>query len=436
MDADLNPSSTIYSYPDLLAALSTAMGRPGQSAALLLIDLQDPHQVQAQLGFQASARLLSGLAASFADALGERATVLRIGDTSCCVLVDAVRNGGHALLAAEKLGRIADAALLEAGIVARASLSIGIALYPQDAGEADGLLRKAQLASMEARRLGVRTVVYNDGCAGQVLQSAQLSAAFKEALQVGALSVFFQPKIRISDGAVAGVEALMRWFDEGKPVATPDVFIPLAESAGVIHDTTWYSLGNSLRMSAEFGQLPVAVNVTPGMLHHNEFIEMISAAMRTFNVPPQVLTLELTEGALISDFEEATRRLRQVRELGVRVSIDDFGTGYSSLSYFKRVPADEIKIDKSFVLRMLQDRADQRLVQVIVNLAQQFDLEVVAEGVEDAATLEALAAMGCDYAQGYHFSPALDVSRLQTWITTYSKGTRARQAILGPAATA
>lgn len=416
MDASVVPGSAVLSHEGLLAALSAGVGRTAGSAALLLVELRDPPTVRMQLGYQASARLVDNLAEGFDGAFGKRGTVLRLGDTSVCVLVDAVRNAGHAMLAAEKVCHVANRVLIEAGVTVKTGLSIGVALFSRDTSEPEALLRKAQLASMEARRRAERFAVYSDSLAGQVLQSGKLGAALEHALHAGALSVHFQPKIRICDGQISGVEALMRWLQDGKVVATPDIFIPLAEQAGIIHDITWYSLSNSLRMSAALGHLPVAVNVTPGMLHHGEFIEMIKAAVQSWRVGHGVLTLELTEGALISDFEEATRRLRQVRELGVRVSIDDFGTGYSSLSYFKRIPADEIKIDKSFVRGMLKDDADQRLVQVIINLGHQFELKVVAEGVEDRETLAALAAMDCDHAQGHHFAPALDQERLRNWL--------------------
>jgi EAL domain-containing protein (putative c-di-GMP-specific phosphodiesterase class I) len=164
--------------------------------------------------------------------------------------------------------------------------------------------------------------------------------------------------------------------------------------------------------------LSVAVNITPGMLHHRDFLEMVRTAVATWTMDSSLLTLEITEGALIVDFEQATERLARLRELGVQISIDDFGTGYSSLSYFKKVPADELKIDKSFVMRMLSDEADQHLVHTIINLARLFKLAVVAEGVEDQSTLEGLARMNCDYAQGYLFAPALDAERLRDWLIT------------------
>jgi EAL domain-containing protein (putative c-di-GMP-specific phosphodiesterase class I) len=194
------------------------------------------------------------------------------------------------------------------------------------------------------------------------------------------------------------------------------VFIPLAEEAGLIQDTTWYALSNSLQQAAACGGLSVAVNITPGMLHHRDFVEMVTSAVSTWSVASGALTLEITEGALIVDFEQATVRLARLRDLGVRISIDDFGTGYSSLSYFKKIPADELKIDKSFVMHMLADEADERLVETIITLAHQFRLDVVAEGVEDQRTLDRLARMSCDYAQGYLFAPALDAEQLSIWL--------------------
>jgi predicted signal transduction protein with EAL and GGDEF domain len=406
----------ILSHAELVAVLAEKLQRTQGSQALLLINLDDLLRLQVQLGFQATAALVNTLCENFSLALGDRGAVLRFGDASFCVLIGAIRNGGHAVLAAEKLSRAADTVMSAAAMTIKPGLSIGIALYPRDTCDPADLLRKAQLASVAALNRAARVVSYDDHCAGQVLKPRQLGEAFAEALETGALSVHYQPKVRIADGRAAGVEALLRWMRDDIPVSTPDVFVPLAEEAGLIHDTTWYVLSNALRQSTACSGLPVAVNISPHMLHHREFIEMVRSAVRTWNVREGVLTLELTEGALIADFDQATALLRQVRELGVRISIDDFGTGYSSLSYFKKIPADELKIDKSFVTRMLEDQADQRLVEVIVNLARQFALEVVAEGVEDRETLTVLASMGCHYAQGHLIAPALDGERLCAWL--------------------
>ena len=400
--------------------LESAIRSADGALALLLIDIVDLPTLQARLGFEVSAALLQRLSDCFTRALLERGTVLRFGDARFCVVVRAIRNRGHALLAAEKLARAAEEAMTEAAVTIAPEINIGIALYPLQAADAESLLRKAQLAAAAVQKRAARLQVFDESCTEQVLTPWELGDAFAEALRSGALQVFYQPKLRISDSRAVGVEALMRWLRDGRPVATPDVFIPLAEEAGLIQDTTWYALSNSLQQEVLRDALSVAVNITPGMLHHRDFVEMIRSAVSTWNVKNGNLTLEITEGALIVDFEQATRRLARLRDIGVRISIDDFGTGYSSLSYFKKIPADELKIDKSFVMGMLADESDQRLVETIITLARQFRLDVVAEGVENEQTLKMLAQMGCDYAQGYLFAPALSAEQLGSWLRANS----------------
>jgi EAL domain-containing protein (putative c-di-GMP-specific phosphodiesterase class I) len=352
--------------------------------------------------------------------------VLRFGDARYCVLVKDVRNRGHAVLAAEKLLRVADHALTDGAIAIKPEMPVGIALFPGHATEPLELLRDAQLAATTARVRRGRIHVFDAESSTQMLRPWELSESFLRALDAGELQVFFQPKIRIADGRVAGCEALMRWLDgNGKPIATPDVFMTLAEEAGVMHDATWYSLTNSLRMINDLSGMKVAVNITPSMLHHREFVEMVRTAVQTWHVPPGGLTLEVTEGAIIGDFDQSSRLLNQVRDMGVRVSIDDFGTGYSSLSYFKRIPADELKIDKSFTFRIAKDPQDAGLVQTIIALSKQFRLEVVAEGVEDAHTLALLRDMGCDYAQGYYYAPALERQRFLGWVAAHAESSGA-----------
>lgn len=399
-----------------MTVLESAIRSADGALALLLIDIADLPTLQARLGFEVSAALLQRLSDCFTHALLERGTVLRFGDARFCVVVRAIRNRGHALLAAEKLARAAEEAMTEAAVTIAPEINIGIALYPLQAADAESLLRKAQLAAAAVQKRAARLQVFDESCTEQVLTPWELGDAFAEALRSGALQVFYQPKLRISDSRAVGVEALMRWLRDGRPVATPDIFIPLAEEAGLIQDTTWYALSNSLQQEVLRDALSVAVNITPGMLHHRDFVEMIRSAVSTWSVKNGNLTLEITEGALIVDFEQATKRLARLRDIGVRISIDDFGTGYSSLSYFKKIPADELKIDKSFVMGMLADESDQRLVETIITLARQFRLDVVAEGVENEQTLKLLAQMGCDYAQGYLFAPALSAERLGSWL--------------------
>jgi EAL domain-containing protein (putative c-di-GMP-specific phosphodiesterase class I)/GGDEF domain-containing protein len=401
---------------DLIDALSAAARHPDASVGLLLVNVLDIPMLHARLGFVAGERLLHQLGESIARAFAPRGRLVRLGDGSFGVALTSIRNRGHATLAGEKLLRVADDVFSVAELVIKPQLCIGIAMYPQQTTDVTRLVHLGQLAAAAASRQSVRLQVYEDAAAAQVVGGWDLSEEFAKALEAGDLAVHYQPKISTATGASAGVEALLRWLRDGRPVSTPDVFLPLAEQAGLGNNITWYVLSNALRVAAEHRGLSVAVNISPQMLHHREFLGMVEAAIAAWGSGDSVLTLEITEGALMLDFEEASRRLTQVRNAGVRVSIDDFGTGYSSLNYFKRIPADELKIDKSFVMRMLDDASDHRLVDTILKLAKQFNLQTVAEGVEDRATYEALVAMGCDYAQGFYFSPALDAGSLGRWL--------------------
>ena len=405
----------------MLAVLGDYRQEGGRALALLLIDLLDVARFQARLGYLESSRILAALNRDFAAALVGRGTLIRVGDGRFFAVVADVRSAGHAVLAGEKLTRVADAVFTRAEIAVKPRITVGIALLPSQTANVEELLRYSQLAAETARE-GTKPVVVFDEAAGRaVLAPWQLSNAFAQALTDGELSVYFQPKVSMVSGRPTGVEALMRWLHEGVAVATPDVFIPLAEASGLIQGVTWYSLSNALRMVATVPELTVAVNVTPGMLYHREFIDMIGTAIDTWEVRAGQLTLEITEGALIADLAAATQRLNKLRDMGVRISIDDFGTGYSSLSYFKNIPADELKIDKSFVRGMMVESADQRLVQTIISLARHFKLEVVAEGVEDRQTFDALTQMGCQYAQGFLFSAALGADELKAWLGANSQ---------------
>lgn len=406
-------------YDDLVDLIGDTLRGGCTALALVVIDVAEVSKLQARVGFDAAEALLDGMAVRFTEVIDGRGSACRFGDGRYCVLVRDVRNKGHAMLAAEKLLRVADESLAAAAVSIRPAMPTGIALWPSQAEDAVTLLRHAQLAATTARYAHERIRVFDADAAKQILKPWELGDAYAQALQTSSLSVFYQPKIRISDGAVAGTEALLRWLEDGRPVATPDVFIPLAEEAGSMHDTTWYVLSNALRDAKALGDLPVAVNISPAMLHEREFLEMVRSAVTNFHVPDGNLTLEVTEGAVIADFELSAKRLAKVRDLGVRVALDDFGTGYSSLAYFKKLPADELKIDKAFVLRMQQDVHDQHMVDTIVRLAHYFGLKVVAEGVEDAVALGMLRDLGCDYAQGFFFSKALDVASLGAWIAQY-----------------
>jgi EAL domain-containing protein (putative c-di-GMP-specific phosphodiesterase class I) len=217
----------------------------------------------------------------------------------------------------------------------------------------------------------------------------------------------------------------MRWNRPDSGNVPPEIFIDVAEMTGQIDPLTRFAFHRALRQLGEWpksvGPIGVAVNVTPSIVCNPELVDVIRNTAGLWSVGFDRLTVEVTENALMVDRERSHRVLTEIRELGARISIDDFGTGYSSLSYLKEIPADELKIDKSFVMNMLTDEADRKIVEQIIALGRSFDLEVVAEGVENAEVADRLAAMGCDYAQGFHYARPLPPQDFAAWLQEWRR---------------
>jgi EAL domain-containing protein (putative c-di-GMP-specific phosphodiesterase class I) len=250
----------------------------------------------------------------------------------------------------------------------------------------------------------------------------RLEQSLAEALQDNAFELYFQPKIELATGRVLSAEALLRWqTPEGEFVA-PELIVQWAESSGRSYDLTKWVVHRALRQMREWQgsmDISVAVNVPANLAGERDLPALLHDAIAIWGVKPDRVVVEITESAIIEDKQSGFDNLLKLREMGVTLSIDDFGTGYSSLSYFKHIPAAELKIDKSFVDSMLVDAQDMELVKIIIHIAHQFGLRVVAEGVEDRQSLDKLRELGCDYAQGYYISRPLPREDFEAWIASW-----------------
>ena len=284
----------------------------------------------------------------------------------------------------------------------------------------DSQLQAAQVARLRAHMAGAEWQLKQLENGYRVEEVASAEAELDAALAEGQLEMHYQPKLRLPGGEPCGAEALMRWFHPERGLIRPDIFIGLAERIGKIEDLTWFALNTSLRQLREWplhdNPFNVAINVTPQIVQKEEFAEIVANALQVWDVEPAQLTIEITETALMNKPEASFRTLTALRKLGVMVSIDDFGTGYSSLAYFKDIPATELKIDRSFVFKMLDNHGDRQIVQTVIDLAHGFGLKVVAEGIEDAETQAALISMGCDSAQGFYLSKPICHRDFQSWL--------------------
>jgi EAL domain-containing protein (putative c-di-GMP-specific phosphodiesterase class I) len=248
----------------------------------------------------------------------------------------------------------------------------------------------------------------------------QLVGELRRAIDGEGLVLHHQPKASLRTGALVGSEALVRWEHPQRGLVPPDEFVPLAEQTGLIRPLSRWVLDAGLRQCRAWRdhglQIPVSINLSARDLHDPQLPELVASLLERWDVVPNMLKLEITESAVMADAERAIDVLGRLRSMGVRISIDDVGTGYSSLSYLKRLPVDELKIDRSFVSHLATDDHDLAIVRSTIGLAHDLGLTVVGEGVEDLATWNVLASLGCDVVQGYFLSRPLTADALVSWL--------------------
>jgi diguanylate cyclase (GGDEF)-like protein len=359
-----------------------------------------------------------------------RTDVLRPGDLLsevgrdefACVL-DVVAGPGVAMLAAQKTLRALNVPVRVAETEVYARPAVGLALYPEHGESPATLLQRAKIACLVARDELERIAVYQEKQEDPHTRMLVYENRLRAAIDQGALELVFQPQFRLADGALVGVESLLRWKDSELGVVPPSQAIAVAESAGLMNEVTWWVLNNALRHCAEFRfrglDIRVGVNLSANNLRERDLPDFIDRALRTWDVPASSLVIEVTETAVLGGAEAISDTFGRLKALGVRLSIDDFGTGYSSMNYLANMPFDEMKIDLSFVRDMVSVPAHERIVRSLIDLAHNLGLTVVAEGVESEPTRARLAELGCDCIQGYFASEPLEPEKL---LAAYARG--------------
>lgn len=391
-----------------------------QRFAVLLLDMNRFKEVNDTLGHQHGDRVLTELGERLQGWLSEqKASVARLGGDEMAVVSAALLDQAALHGLCSGIAQIIARPLLVDGIHLELSASIGIAMFPEHGASASDLLRCADIAMYQAKRERREYALYQRSADNHTPERLALHTQLGRAIREGGLELYYQPKVRLSDRRVVGFEALLRWPHPDKGMIAPSEFIPLAESTELIHPLTRWVLGEAL------GQLKrwqdqglgtcLAVNISTHNLLNPRFIPELAELLAQHRVAAEMLELEVTEGTLMEDPEQALRSLQAIRELGVNLSIDDFGTGYSSLAYLKRLPVQVLKIDRTFISAMTENASDAMIVQSTLALAHNFAMQVVAEGVEDEATAAALARQGCDIAQGYHFGRPMPARELERW---------------------
>jgi EAL domain-containing protein (putative c-di-GMP-specific phosphodiesterase class I) len=286
------------------------------------------------------------------------------------------------------------------------------------------LLRRADVAMYAAKRERSGFAMHAPELDHNSPERLALIGDLRRAIDIGELTLHYQPKVHLGSMRADGAEALVRWKHPERGLIPPDQFIPLAEHTGLIRALTRWVLDAALRDCRAWldqgWKVSVAVNASMQDLHDADFPDLVRRTLSAHGVQPRYLRIEVTEGAMMADPARTREILARLRSLGVRVSIDDFGTGYSSLAYLKRLPVDELKLDRSFVRDLVTDKEDAAIVRSTIGLAHDLGLDVVAEGAEDLATLDHLAELGCDHVQGYVLSKPVPVQAFVEWLAMHS----------------
>jgi len=388
-------------------------------ATLLLLDLDKFKEVNDALGHGAGDHLLVEVGHRLQELVDGRAFVARLGgDEFAMLLPDSGREGAERLAA-----EIRDAlqSPFELGeITVSTTTSVGISVAPDHGLELSALLRRADIAMYKAKRAVTGHATYSDADDVAGAERLRTLQELRSAIRTRQLTLHYQPKLSLGDSRVCGAEALVRWQHPDRGLLPPVAFLELAEESGLMPSLTEAVLDLALDQAALWQaagrNLTVAVNLSASSLVDQDLASIIGKKLQSRSLDGRALQVEITEDTLMGDRDRARRILQELRQQGVQVAIDDFGTGYSSLAYLRELPVDELKLDRSFVSPMVDDPKAAALVVSIVSLAKSMDLRTVAEGVEHAATLRALAGFGCDQAQGYHILRPVPAEELESWL--------------------
>jgi diguanylate cyclase (GGDEF)-like protein len=406
----------------------------GRRTAVLLVDLDRFKEVNDTLGHGSGDVVIRTIAARLAAAFHDGHVVARLGGDEFALVVPGLGDGMEVLSVAEALrALIAEPIALEGGLLLNVAGSVGVALAPEHGDAAEQLLQRADVAMYAAKETHTGIQVYRPALDHYSPVRLQLAGEVRDAIRRNELYLVYQPKVDLHTGVIVGVEALVRWHHPTRGIVAPSDFVPAVENTELAHPLTVHLLDLALaacRRWKDLGlDLHVAVNVPARCLADDRLVTEVPHALHRHGLDASSLEVELTESSLLADAAQARRALGALRGLGISLAIDDFGTGYASISYLTGLPVHVVKIDQSFVLHLHDDPQAAAVTRFSIELAHGLGLTVVAEGVEDEATLQTLRSLGCDLVQGYHLARPMEEPQLVAWLA--SANTRITAAVGG-----
>jgi diguanylate cyclase (GGDEF)-like protein len=395
----------ILVFDRMLQAHSTAK-RGDKLFAVLVMDLDHFKEINDTLGHYNGDKLLKDVATRLKNSVRDIDTVGRLGGDEFAVLLPTINAPEDAEEVAKKLLAALEPQFQIHGINLDVTASIGIAVYPQHGDDVDMLMQRADVAMYSTKNTRTGYGQYCPSIDANSKRRLSLSGELRKSIEEGGLMLHYQPKVSLRTGQLSGAEGLVRWKHPEHGVMYPDEFIPLAERTGLIRPLTLWVIEQGLKdcahWNAEGLNAGVSLNISARELIDPMIPDSFEIFQKTHHVDPSLIVLEITESAIMADPQRALDVLNRLNEMGMKISVDDFGTGYSSLAYLKKLPVSEIKIDKSFVMDMLEDENDAVIVRATIDLAHNLGMSVVAEGVQDRATRDQLERLGCDVIQGQY----------------------------------
>ncbi len=390
--------------------------------ALLLIDIANLARINQNRGYEHGDQVLQQTHRALLSISRLPDTVFRIGSHAFAFILPRLDNPALVVLALNRVKTVLHEELGATPDVAAPEFKFGLAINRRARGEYAAMFALAESSLRHVKRGGELDLEGLLGDGNDDFQGYQLEQQLAQALRDNELELYYQPKVRLQDGGVDSAETLLRWTSpDGDPVA-PELLVSMVEGMGRSFELAKWVVYQSMRQLQRWQaslDLGLAVNVQAGLVSNPDLQAVFRDAIAIWGVEPARVTLEVTEDAIIGDKDAGLNNLLAIRDSGVNISIDDFGTGYSSLSYFKHIPATELKIDKSFVMSLTREAGNRELVKIMVQIARHFGLSVVAEGVEDRASMELLRSLGCDYGQGYYFSRPLPPQEFEEWLLAW-----------------
>ncbi len=404
------------------AVRAALVSRGDSSVAVMLMDLDRFKDVNDTLGHDTGDEVLCLVASRLSGALGDGVTVARLGGDEFAILMPRVADVEAAVELAAEARSVLLPPFSVRGVALEVAGSIGVTVAPQHGEDAHTLLKRADIAMYSAKREPSGVDVYDAENDENTVTRLALVGALREAIDNADLRVYYQPKVRLADEVVVGAEALVRWIHPEHGFMSPDAFVAIAERTGLIGGLTRLVARAAIMQCKEWSDagydLSIAVNLSAVSLLDASTPDLFGELLEESGLDPRKLTLEITETTIMEP-ARSIAAIERLAGLGVQLSIDDFGTGYSSLTHLQRLPVQEIKVDRSFVMTMGANESDAAIVKSIVDLGHNLGLRVVAEGVEDRVSWDLLARQGCDIAQGYYMSRAIPADAFNDWLRTW-----------------